>query len=78
VEAPAQTTVTSGMDTLVGYILLAGVVTSLGLVSVGVVWHWAATGGPRFDYTLPGTNVTSSSCSPIWASCSRAPSARGC
>jgi uncharacterized membrane protein len=57
VEGRCADDAVSGMGMLVGYVLLAGVVTSLALVGVGVVWHWAATGDPRLDYALPGTNV---------------------
>jgi uncharacterized membrane protein len=45
------------MDVLVGYILLAGVLTSLVLVTAGIAWHWVREGNPRFDYTLAGTTV---------------------
>ena len=45
------------MDVVVGYILLAGVLTSLLLVAAGIVWHWAREGNPRFDYMLAGTTV---------------------
>ena len=40
------------MDAVVGYILLAGVLTSLALVATGIAWHWVREGNPRFDYTL--------------------------
>ena len=45
------------MEVLVGYILLAGVLVSLALVTSGLVWHWVREGNPRFDYTLAGTTV---------------------
>jgi uncharacterized membrane protein len=45
------------MDVVVGYILLAGVLTSLALVAAGIAWHWAREGNPRFDYTLGDTTV---------------------
>jgi uncharacterized membrane protein len=45
------------MDVVVGYILLAGVLTSLVLVAAGLAWHWVREGNPRFDYTLAGTTV---------------------
>ena len=45
------------MDVVVGYILLAGVLLSVVLVTAGLVWHWVREGSPRFDYTLAGTTV---------------------
>ena len=36
--------VTRGMASLVGYILLGGVLTSAALMSAGLVWHWATRG----------------------------------
>jgi len=52
-----ETAGTSRMDTLVGYILLGGVLVSLVLVGAGIVWHWVRSGDPRFDYALAGTTV---------------------
>lgn len=45
------------MDTLVGYILLAGVLLSMALVAAGLVWRWVATGQLGFDYRLAGMNL---------------------
>ena len=45
------------MDVLVGYVLIVGVLSSLGLLAVGLAWHWSATGTPRLDYELAGTTV---------------------
>ena len=53
----AEATERERMDVVVGYILLAGVLTSLALVAAGVAWHWMREGNPRFDYTLAGTTV---------------------
>ncbi len=47
--APAQ-----DMETLVGYILQVGVLLSVALLAAGLLWHWAATGSSRLDYTLAG------------------------
>ena len=33
-----------GMDALVGRILIVGVLSSLGLLTAGLVWHWSSTG----------------------------------
>jgi uncharacterized membrane protein len=45
------------VDVVVGWVLLAGVLTSLALLTAGIVWHRIAVGPTPFDYTLPGTNV---------------------
>lgn len=45
------------VEAVVGYTLMAGVLTSLVLVAVGLAWHWIVRGTLQFDYTLPGTNV---------------------
>ena len=42
---------------MVGYTLMAGVLTSLVLIVAGLAWHWIVRGTLQFDYTLPGTNV---------------------
>lgn len=45
------------MDTLLGYILLDGVLLSLGLMLVGLCWRWANTGKLTLDYPLGGMNL---------------------
>ena len=45
------------IDSLVGWILLVGVLASLALVAAGLAWHWARYGDPVFDYSLAGTTV---------------------
>ena len=45
------------MDVLVGYILLAGVLLSMALIIVGLVWKYIQTGGVRLDYELSGMNL---------------------
>jgi len=45
------------MDTVVGYVLLVGVLASLALLAAGLVWRWSSTGTARFDYDLAGTTV---------------------
>jgi uncharacterized membrane protein len=47
----------SGMDIVVSYILLVGVLASLTLVASGLAWHWVRNGDIHFDYTLGGTTV---------------------
>ena len=45
------------METLVGYILQVGVLLSAVLLATGLLWHWAATGGLRLDYTIAGSSL---------------------
>jgi uncharacterized membrane protein len=45
------------MDTVVGYVLLVGVLSSLALLAAGLVWRWSSTGTAQFDYDLAGTTV---------------------
>lgn len=45
------------METLVGYILLGGVLLSMGLIVAGISWHWAAAGRLGLDYPLAGGNL---------------------
>lgn len=44
------------MELLVGYILQIGVLLSMALITVGVVWRWFNTGGLGFDYSISGMN----------------------
>ncbi len=45
------------METLIGYLLLFGVVTSIALIAAGVAWHWLQTGGLTLAYPISGTNL---------------------
>jgi uncharacterized membrane protein len=45
------------MDALVGTLLLGGVLTSLGLIITGLVWHRVASGTTMLDQTLAGHDV---------------------
>lgn len=45
------------MDTLVGYILLDGVVLSMSLVLIGLAWRYLITGRMWFDYEIVGMNL---------------------
>ncbi len=58
--ADRPTTATPGhgfdMEVLVGYILQVGVLVSMALIAIGVVWRMINTGQPSFDYTLSGMN----------------------
>jgi uncharacterized membrane protein len=44
------------METLVGYILLAGVLTSVALLAIGLIWHWVRWGNVRFEHSIVGMN----------------------
>jgi uncharacterized membrane protein len=44
------------MESLVGSILLGGVLLSTGLLIAGLVWHWAATHHLGLEYALMGVN----------------------
>ena len=46
-----------GMDHLIGYILLSGVLLSAALMLAGLGWHWAASGDPRMEAPLAGVNL---------------------
>lgn len=54
---PADQRVTRGMASLVGYILLGGVLTSAFLMSTGLVWHWATRGRVQGESPLAGTDL---------------------
>ena len=45
------------MDALVGTILQDGVLLSLGLIIVGMVWRWHLTGSLALNYQIAGTNL---------------------
>ena len=46
-----------GMDALIGYLLLGGVLLSMGLIGVGLAWRYADTGHFTFDYSIKGMNL---------------------
>lgn len=45
------------MDVLVGYILLGGVLLSMLLIIIGLVWKYVQSGGIHLDYELAGMNL---------------------
>ena len=45
------------MDTLVGYVLLVGVMLSVVLVAAGLVWRWLKTGHLNIEYELAPQNL---------------------
>jgi uncharacterized membrane protein len=44
------------MESLVGYILLTGVLLSVALLVVGFVWRWARVGSLQFEHSIAGMN----------------------
>lgn len=44
------------MESLVGYILLTGVLLSIALLVAGFVWHWGRVGNLRFEHSIVGMN----------------------
>lgn len=44
------------MESLVGYILLTGVLLSVALLVIGFVWRWARVGNLRFEHSIAGMN----------------------
>lgn len=45
------------MEALVGYILLIGVLLSMSLIAIGVVWSWLITGQLGIKYSIAGMNL---------------------
>jgi uncharacterized membrane protein len=45
------------MDLLVGYILLAGVLLSILLILIGLIWNWVQTGQLGIEYGIQGMNL---------------------
>ncbi len=46
----------NNMDSLVGYILLVGVLISVGLIIAGTLWSWAITRHLTIHYSISGEN----------------------
>ena len=45
------------METLLGYLLLGGVLLSLALIVTGLWWRWINTDQPWLDYQIVGMNL---------------------
>ena len=45
------------MDRLIGYLLLYGVLLSMGLIVAGLAWRFVRTGGFSLDYQISGMNL---------------------
>ncbi len=44
------------MESLVGYVLLTGVLLSVALLTAGFVWRWTRVGNLRFEHSIVGMN----------------------
>ena len=44
------------MESLVGYVLLTGVLLSVALLAAGYVWRWMRVGNLRFEHSIVGMN----------------------
>lgn len=67
-QTPAEAALRFDMDTLVGYILLVGVLVSMALLLAGLVWHWAMTGNLQLQVAVAGMNLFQF----VWADVSQA------
>lgn len=47
-----------GMEALIGYILLTGVLLSIALIIAGLIWHWLLTGSLVIRYVIKGDNLS--------------------
>ena len=47
----------AGMESVVGYILLGGVLLSAALIVGGLAWHWATTGQLQLEYPVGGMDL---------------------
>jgi uncharacterized membrane protein len=56
-QAAAEQAGRLDMETMVGSILLTGVLLSLTVIVAGLAWHWALTGHLEFDYMVTGMNL---------------------
>jgi uncharacterized membrane protein len=57
IQSSAEESRQLGMDVLVGYILLCGVLLSMLLIIIGLVWKYIQSGGIHLDYELAGMNL---------------------
>jgi uncharacterized membrane protein len=47
----------AGMEVVVGYVLLGGVLLSVALIASGLAWHWVTTGQLQFEYPVGGMDL---------------------
>lgn len=59
VQAESMQTLHLDMETLIGYILLGGVLLSSALIVTGLAWRWAVTGRTQLEYSIAGMNLFS-------------------
>ena len=52
-----KTATHASMESVVGYILLGGVLLSVALIAGGLAWHWITTGQLQFEYPIGGMNL---------------------
>jgi uncharacterized membrane protein len=52
-----KTATHTGMEAVVGYILLGGVLLSVALITGGLAWHWVTTGQLQFEYPVDGMDL---------------------
>jgi uncharacterized membrane protein len=52
----AQSEYRFDMESLIGYLLLTGVLLSVALLAVGFVWRWVRVGNLRFEHSIAGMN----------------------
>jgi uncharacterized membrane protein len=55
--AGEKTAARSNIETVVGYILLGGVLLSVALIAGGLAWHWVTTGQLQFEYLVGGMDL---------------------
>jgi uncharacterized membrane protein len=56
-HTPAAGTAHFGMEGVVGYILLVGLLVSMALIVIGLVWRWLATDQLGLEYSIASTNL---------------------
>lgn len=54
---PTDQRAAHGMELLVGYILLGGVLTSAIVMSAGLAWHWATSGRVEMKSPMAGMDL---------------------
>lgn len=52
-----KTTARFDMETLIGFILLGGVLISMALIATGIIWNWLQTGRLTLEYPIIKTNL---------------------
>lgn len=48
---------TAGMESMIGYVLLGGVLLSIALIAGGLVWRWVVNGDLSFTHFARGENL---------------------